>query len=145
MVNGTGLTLNGQIERRDSSPTISGGLSSGANPTAQRSIAVLPFRNQGPAEDGYLAEGLTDDLIDGLSMLPSLRVRSRGAVAAQLRQLGSDVPDPTVVGRALGAELLVDGSVRRAGNALRIAARLLTCSDGTQLGPSALTAPLPMP
>ena len=133
IVNGTGLTLNGQIERRDSPPTISGGLSGGANPTAQRSIAVLPFRNQGPAEDGYLAEGLTDDLIDGLSMLPSLRVRSRGAVAAQLRQLGSDVPDPTVVGRALGAELLVDGSVRRAGNALRIAARLLTCSDGTQL------------
>jgi serine/threonine-protein kinase len=133
VVNGTGLTLSGQIEKRDSTPTISSSLNPKSDGAAQRSIVVLPFRNQGPAEDAYLAEGLTDDLIDALSMLPSLRVRSRGAVLAQLRQLNKDVPDPTEVGRALGAELLVDGSVRRAGNALRIAARLLTSSDGTQL------------
>jgi serine/threonine-protein kinase len=133
VVGGTGLTLSGQLERRDSPPTISSSLNPGPNAAAQRSLVVLPFRNQGPAEDGYLAEGLTDDLIDALSMVPSLRVRSRGAVAAQLRQLNKELPDPCEVGRALGAELLVDGSVRRAGNALRIAARLLTSSDGTQL------------
>lgn len=133
VVNPSGLTLNGQIEKRDSTPTISNSLNPQSDSGVQRSIVVLPFRNQGPTEDAYLAEGLTDDLIDALSMLPSLRVRSRGAVAAQLRQLNKDVPDPTEVGRALNAELLVDGSVRRAGNALRIAARLLTSSDGTQL------------
>jgi len=132
-LSGNVSTLNGQSEKRESTPTLSGGLLASSDPSKQRSIAVLPFRNQGPPEDAYLADGLTDDLIDGLSMVPSLRVRSRAAVNAQLRTLNKDVPDPSELGHALGAEVLVEGSVRRAGPALRIAARLLNSSDGTQL------------
>ncbi len=48
-----------------------------------RTVAVLPFRNAGPAEDGYLAEELTDDLIDSLSMTRGLKVRSRIGVLSQ--------------------------------------------------------------
>ena len=91
-------------------------------------LAVLPFRNQGPAEDAYLADGLTDDLIDALSMVKGLRVRSRGAVRAQSAQ-----SDPTLIGRALDVEVLVDGTVRRAGQQLRIAARLVKVADGDQV------------
>ena len=127
-------------ERRESTPTLSGSLSPAADSAAQHSIAVLPFRNQGPAEDAYLADGLTDDLIDGLSMIPSLRVRSRGAVMAQLRTINKDVPDPAELGQALGVEVLVDGAVRRAGSALRISARLLS-RDGTQLWAQRLDRP----
>ncbi len=126
-------SLSSQPEKRENTPTLTGGLLAGSDPANHRSIAVLPFRNQGPAEDAYLADGLTDDLIDGLSMVPSLRVRSRAAVHAQLRALNKEGPDPSELGRALGAEVLIDGSVRRAGSALRIAARLLNSSDGTQL------------
>ncbi len=132
-LSGNVATLSGQGDKRDSTPTLSGGLLASSDAAKQRSIAVLPFRNQGPTEDAYLADGLTDDLIDGLSMVPSLRVRSRAAVNAQLRALNKEVPDPSELGHALGAEVLVEGSVRRAGSALRIAARLLNSSDGTQL------------
>lgn len=126
-------TLNGATEKRESTPTLSGGLLASSDTSKQRSIAVLPFRNQGPVEEAYLADGLTDDLIDGLSMVQSLRVRSRAAVNAQLRALNKDVPDPVELGHALGAEVLVEGSVRRTGSGLRISARLLQSSDGTQL------------
>src|SRR5262249_37003492 len=45
-----------------------------------KAVAVLPLKNLGPPEDAYLAEGLTDDLIDRLSAARALRVRSRGAL-----------------------------------------------------------------
>jgi serine/threonine-protein kinase len=92
-----------------------------------KSIAVVPFRNQGPPEDEYLADGLTDDLIDGLSMVPGLRVLSRGAVQAH-----AEKADPMVLGRALGLDVLVEGAVRRLGQQLRISARLVTVQDGVQ-------------
>jgi serine/threonine-protein kinase len=90
-------------------------------------VAVLPLRNGGPPEDAYLAGGLTDDLIDALSMTRGLRVVSRGAVQ------GLGESDPREIGRRLGVQVVVDGSVRRAGGVLRINARLLGVDDGFQI------------
>jgi eukaryotic-like serine/threonine-protein kinase len=96
-----------------------------------KTVAVLPFRNAGSAEDDYLAEELTDDLIDTLSMTPGLRVTARGVVA---RYRGAEV-DPREVGRALGVQVVVEGSVRRARQTrnVRVAARVGSVEDGFQL------------
>jgi eukaryotic-like serine/threonine-protein kinase len=92
-------------------------------------VAVLPFRNQGPQEDEYLAEALTDDLIDALSMTPGLRVLARSAVA---RHRGTE-KDARELGRELRVQVVVEGSVRRAGGALRLSVRVVSVADGFQL------------
>ena len=94
-----------------------------------KAVAVLPFRNSGKPEDDYLAEGLTDDLIDALSMTRGLRVRARGAV---MQYKGVD-RDPRDTGRELDVQVVVDGSVRKVGGQLRINARLVSVADGFQL------------
>ncbi len=92
------------------------------------SLAVLPFKNSGPADDGYLADGLTDDLVDRLSMARGLRVCSRGAVEAAGTSL-----DPRALGQRLGVQVFVEGSIRRVGTRLRVAARLVSVADGFQV------------
>ena len=94
-----------------------------------KTIGVLPFRNTGKPEDDYLAEGLTDDLIDALSMASGLRVRARGAV---MRFKGVD-RDAREIGRELDVQVVVDGSVRKVGTQLRVNARLVSVADGFQL------------
>jgi serine/threonine protein kinase/tetratricopeptide (TPR) repeat protein len=94
-----------------------------------KTVAVLPFRNAGPPEDDYLAEELTDDLIDGLSMTARLKVRARGAV---LRYRDAEM-DPRDIGRELAVQVVVEGSVRRARGNVRVSARLISVADGFQL------------
>jgi serine/threonine-protein kinase len=98
-------------------------------PSAAKTVAVLPFHNSGAPADDYLAEELTDDLIDALSMTHGLKVRARGVVA---RFRGKDL-DPREVGRELGVQVVVEGSVRRARGRVRIGARLISVADGFQL------------
>ncbi len=94
-----------------------------------KNVAVLPFRNQGPPEDEYIADGLTDDLIDALSMTRGLRVQARGAV---MRFKAGD-RDPREIGRQLDVQVVVEGSVRKVGGKLRVNARLVSVADGFQL------------
>jgi TolB-like protein/predicted Ser/Thr protein kinase len=94
-----------------------------------KAVAVLPFRNAGAAADDYLAEELTDDLIDALSMTAGIRVSARGVVAGYR---GAAV-DPREVGRALGVQVVADGSVRRGGGRVRVSARLVSVHEGFQL------------
>jgi serine/threonine-protein kinase len=96
---------------------------------ATKSVAVLPFRNGGAPSDAYLADGLTDDLIDVLSMTPGLRVCGRGVVMARALAEG----DPRRVGEDLQVEAVVEGSIRRSDDRLRVTARVLSVSDGFQL------------
>jgi serine/threonine-protein kinase len=91
-----------------------------------RTIAVAPFRNLGPPEDAYFAEGLTEDLTDVLMTVRGLRVRGRAYAEASDR----DVVD---TGRRLGVDVVTDGSVRRAGDTMRVNARLVSVADGFQL------------
>lgn len=92
-----------------------------------RALAVLPFRFRGPAEDAHFADVLTDELVDLLSMTRGLRVSGSGATAAYAEER-----DARKAGRELGVEAIVDGTVQRAGDRVRIAARLVTVSDGVQ-------------
>jgi serine/threonine-protein kinase len=94
-----------------------------------KAVAVLPLRNGSGPENDYLAEGLTDDLIDSLSMTPGLRVRPRSVVM----NVRAESRDPRDVGRELGVQVVVEGSVRIAGDIARINVRLLGVVDGFQL------------
>ena len=94
---------------------------------AAKAVAVLRFRNSGTPEDLLVADGLLDDLIDGLSMTNGLRVRPR----ARVINVSADA-DPTETGKALGVDVIVEGTVRRAGDQIRVSARLLSV-DGFQI------------
>ncbi|XXX74735.1 protein kinase [Sorangium sp. So ce134] len=115
-------------ERTAISGAISGPISSSSEPGG-KSVAVIPFANQGPPSDAYLAEELTDDLIDTLSMTRGLRVRSRGSLP---RRPDGEV-DLRELGRELGVQVVVGGSVRRRDGTVRISARLVCVADGFQL------------
>jgi serine/threonine-protein kinase len=94
-----------------------------------KAVAVLPFRNLGGPGDEYVADGLCDDLIDALSMTPGLRVLARGAVA----RFRGEARDARDIGRELRVQVVVDGSVRRAGDMLRVSTRVVSVADGFQL------------
>jgi serine/threonine protein kinase len=96
----------------------------------QASLAVLPFANIGSAADGrYLSSGLTDELTEALSRLKALRVISSASVA----QFNGKKVDVREVGRMLGVANVVEGSVDREGDRVRISAKLERASDGTVL------------
>lgn len=93
-----------------------------------RALAVLPFRNGGAPDDEYLASGLTEDLLDALCTRRGIRVLAMGAVEG-LRDRPRDARE---AGRELGVDLVVEGSVRRAGGGLRVNVRLIEVESGYQ-------------
>jgi len=94
-----------------------------------RILAVLPVLNLGPPEDAYLVENVNEDVIDLLSVVPGLLVRPRGDTA----RFDDAKRDAREIGRALGADVVVDGSLRRLGETVRAAFRLISVEDGFQL------------
>jgi TolB-like protein len=97
----------------------------------QKTVAVLPFRYAGPREDAYLVEGLTDDIVDALSVTPGLRVRPRGLVL-QLAA-GRSAVDPRSLGRDLDVQVVVEGTMRTSEAAVRVNVRVLSVEDGFQV------------
>lgn len=94
------------------------------------SLAVLPFTNlSSDAEQGYFADGVTDTLITELSRLPGLFVISRHS-SFVYRNVNKRVEE---IGRELGVKYLVEGSVRRAGNRVRITTQLIDAGSGMHL------------
>jgi serine/threonine-protein kinase len=98
-----------------------------------KTIAVLPFRNGGAADDDFIAEELTEDLVDMLSTTPGLKVRPFGMVAHKAHGSAGAGADPQSLGRALDVAVVVDGSVRRAAERVRISARLISVAEGFQI------------
>ncbi|MDH3290873.1 MAG: protein kinase [Gemmatimonadota bacterium] len=95
--------------------------------TVEKSIAVLPLVNvSGDTADTYFADGMTDELIGALQRVPNLRVASRTAVFAYRRETAS----PEQIGRDLRVSTLLEGTVRRSGNQLRLTAQLVNANDG---------------
>lgn len=94
---------------------------------SEKSIAVLPFTNMstGPDQE-YFSDGLAEELINALARLSGLRVASR---TSAFRFRGGDT-DIREVGRQLNVETVLEGSVRRSGNRLRITAQLINVADG---------------
>ncbi len=94
------------------------------------SIAVLPFVNMsGAKEDDYLCEGLAEEIINVLTRIPGLRVIARTSSFA----VGRMELDVREAGARLDVGNILEGSVRRAGQRIRITAQLVTTSDGSHL------------
>ena len=94
------------------------------------SIAVLPFVNlSGDPEQRYFSDGVTEDIITELSRFHSLSVIARNS-SFQFRDRSVDVRH---IGRELGAQYVVEGSIRRAGERLRVTAQLVDASTGNHI------------
>ena len=96
----------------------------------ERSIAVLPFANMSAdPEQDFFADGITEDIITALSQISDLFVIGRTSTFAYKGQ----AIDLKRVGRELGVRYVLEGSVRRAGNRLRVTGQLIDASDGHHL------------
>jgi TolB-like protein len=96
----------------------------------RRSVAVLPFVAMSSGlDDGYFADGLTEEILNALAQLPELLVTARTS-AFQFK--GQDVAVQDIAQR-LGVDHIVEGSVRRAGDRLRVTAQLIRAADGFHL------------
>jgi TolB-like protein/DNA-binding winged helix-turn-helix (wHTH) protein len=92
-----------------------------------KSIAVLPFLDLSEKQDQeYFADGLAEELLDVLANVPGLRVIGRTS-SFQFKNKNEDVQS---IGAKLGTSYVVEGSVRRAGDHVRIAAQLIRAADG---------------
>lgn len=103
------------------------------------SIAVLPFQNMsGDPEQEYFADGMVEDIITGLSRIRSLFVIARNSSFAYKGKS----PDVRQVGRELGVRYVLEGSVRRAGNRVRITGQLVEAETGAHLWADRFDSPL---
>jgi serine/threonine-protein kinase len=99
----------------------------GSRPLNPQTVAVLPLHNQSAdPEQDYFCEGITDDIIYALSRIPGLNVIGHASVFA-LKDAAQDVRD---VGAKLGAGTVVGGTVRKAGNRLKIFTEMLDAMTG---------------
>ena len=104
--------------------------SRGSAPTGIRSLAVLPLENlSGDAGQNYFADGMTDELITDLAQISALRVISRTSVMAYK---GARKPLPQIA-RELNVDAVVEGSVLRSGDQVRITAQLIEAATDKHL------------
>jgi TolB-like protein/DNA-binding SARP family transcriptional activator len=98
--------------------------------TASRSLAVLPFANlSSDPEDAYFSDGLTEELTSALSRVRALRVVARTSAFA----FKGESRDIRAIGRELDVGTLLEGSVRRDGDRVRVTAQLINAADGFHL------------
>jgi non-specific serine/threonine protein kinase len=103
---------------------------SGAAPRPQeKSVAVLPFDNYSEKQTDYLSDGLTEEITATLARVPGLRVASRNSAFT----FKSRKEDLRKVGAALGVATLLEGSLRKDGNRVRITAQLIDARNGLHL------------
>lgn len=94
-----------------------------------RALAVLPFANLSPdRDDEYFSDGMTEELIGTLSRVDGLRVAARTSAFA----LKGSPLDVREIGAKLGVQAVLEGSVRRGGNRIRVSAQLVSAVDGLQ-------------
>lgn len=92
-----------------------------------KSIAVLPFTNMsGNADQDYFSDGMTEELLNVLAKVPQLKVVARTSVF-EFKGKGGDVRE---IGRKLGVGHIVEGSVRRDGQEVRVTAQMVRVADG---------------
>ncbi len=94
-----------------------------------RSIAVLPFVNMsGDAQTDYFSDGITDEILNALAQIPGLKVAARTSAFA----FKGKAQDLRKVGEILGVASVLEGSVQRSGDDVRITAQLIDTRDGYQ-------------
>ena len=106
------------------------GTSAGPAAAGAVSVAVLPFRNLSPErENEYFSDGMTEELINALAQVPGLRVAARTSSFA-FKEKQEDV---RTIGERLGVRSVLEGSVRRSGDRLRVSAQLVDAVAGYQV------------
>jgi TolB-like protein/Tfp pilus assembly protein PilF len=101
-----------------------------AQPQPDKSIAVLPFVDMSESQDQeYFSDGLSEELIDHLVHSPDLKVIARTSSF----QFKATTDDVRAIARKLGVTHVLEGSVRKAGQQLRVTAQLIRASDGMHL------------
>jgi TolB-like protein/DNA-binding winged helix-turn-helix (wHTH) protein len=94
------------------------------------SIAVLPFADLSPTHDqGYFSEGLAEEILNRLTKIPNLKITARTSAF----QFKSNIEDSRVVGQKLDVTDILEGSVQREKNRVRVTARLTKADDGFDL------------
>ncbi len=102
----------------------------GPDDQGRRTIAVLPFVNMsGEAENEYFSDGIAEEILNLLTKLPKLKVASR---TSSFLFKGKEASIPTVA-RELGVGIVLEGSVRRAGDRVRITAQLIEAGSDSHL------------
>jgi len=102
-------------------------LSAVADSVDRRSVAVLPFVNMSAdPEQEYFSDGMTEELLNVLVKMTNLKVAARTSVF-EFKGKGGDV---RAIGRKLGVSHIVEGSIRRDGDQIRVTAQLIRVSDG---------------
>ena len=92
-----------------------------------RSVAVLPFMDLSPDQDQeYFCEGIAEEILNSLSKIPELDVAARSSAF----QYTAGAGDVRKIGEDLGVRSILEGSVRKSGNRLRITAQLVKVADG---------------
>jgi len=100
------------------------------NALAEKSVAVLPFADLSEGQDqGWFVDGLTEEILNSLAGLPELQVTAR---TSSFEFKGTNI-DISEIANKLGVANIVEGSVRRIGNRLRVTAQLIRASDGIHL------------
>ena len=104
--------------------------SEAASALPQKSIAVLPLLNEsGDPKDEYFSDGLSEELIAALAQISGLRVIGRSSSF----RFKDRKEEPKAIGEKLGVGTLLDGTVRKQGDRVRIVAELVNAADGIQL------------
>lgn len=99
----------------------------GTNP---KSIAVLPFNNFSPEPNNeYFSDGITEEIINALTTIKDLKVASRTSVFAYKKE----IKDIREIGKELNVSTVLEGSVRKAGNKIRVTAQLINADDGLHI------------
>jgi TolB-like protein len=119
-------TAGNAMPRRDASPT----RAESVKTTPEKSIAVLPLLNEsGDPHDEYFSDGLSEELIAALAQISGLKVIGRSSSF----RFKDRREEPKTIGERLGVSTLLDGTVRKQGDRVRIVAQLVNAADGIQL------------
>src|SRR5688572_5235444 len=118
------------LDRFQSMRELRAALDEATRPDAQPSIAVLPFENMsGDKENEYFSDGLAEEIINALTRVPGLKVIARTSAFA----FKGKHEDVRRIAGALGVSKVLEGSVRKAGNRVRVMAQLIDSADGTHI------------
>jgi non-specific serine/threonine protein kinase len=118
-----------QVDLRRTKRELVSGVKEGAK-SDKKAVAVLYFENLSPDPDSdYFAAGITEDIITDISKIENIRVASRNAV---LPYKGKPVDIPQL-GKKMNVDAILEGSIRKAGNRLRITAQLIDTKEGFHL------------